>query len=43
MLLDAVTWKSASEKPLLFTCLIVGMILPVPGMLCRWISYQMEA
>ncbi len=35
MLLGVVSWKSASEKPLLLACLIGGMI-------CRWVSYQME-
>jgi len=42
ILLGAVAWKSASEKPLLLACLISGMILSVLGMICRWISYQME-
>jgi biotin transporter BioY len=42
ILLGAVAWKSASEKPLLLACLIGGMILSVLGMICRWISYQME-
>jgi len=42
VLLGAVAWKSASEKPLLFFCLVAGMVLSVLGMLCRWVSYQME-
>ena len=42
ILLGAVAWKSASEKPLLLACLIGGMILSVLGMICRWISYQLE-
>ncbi|MES2043666.1 MAG: hypothetical protein V4475_07300 [Pseudomonadota bacterium] len=42
MLLGVVSWKSASEKPLLLACLIGGMVLSVIGMICRWVSYQME-
>ena len=42
MLLGVVSWKSASEKPLLLACLIGGMVLSVLGMICRWVSYQME-
>ncbi len=42
VLLGAVAWKSASEKPLLLACLIGGMVLSVIGMICRWVSYQME-
>jgi len=42
MLLGVVSWKSASEKPVLLACLIGGMLLSILGMICRWISYQME-
>jgi hypothetical protein len=42
MVLGAVAWKSASKDPVLLACLIVGMLLSVIGMICRWISYQME-
>jgi len=42
MLLGAVSWKSASEKPVLLACLIAGMVLSVIGMIFRWVSYQME-
>ena len=41
-LLGAVAWKSASRDMLLLACLIGGMALSVLGMICRWISYQME-
>jgi hypothetical protein len=42
MLLGLVSWKSASENPVLLACLIGGMALSVLGMICRWVSYQME-
>jgi len=40
LLLGLVSWKSASEQPLLFACLIGGMIASVAGMLLRWISHR---
>jgi hypothetical protein len=42
MLLGAVAWKSASKDPVLLACLVAGMVLSIIGMICRWISYQME-
>jgi hypothetical protein len=41
-LLGIVGWKSASEQPLLFACLILGMLASVAGMGLRWISHRME-
>jgi len=42
VLLGIVSWKSASEQPLLFACLILGMLASVAGMSLRWISHRME-
>lgn len=42
LLLAAVSWKSASEKPLLLACLIAGVAASVLGMVLRWLSYAME-
>jgi len=40
VLLGIVSWKSASEQPLLFACLILGMAASVAGMGLRWISHR---
>jgi hypothetical protein len=42
ILLGIVAWKSASEQPLLFACLILGMLASVTGMGLRWISHRIE-
>ena len=42
ILLGIVSWKSASEEPLLFACLILGMSASVAGMSLRWISHRLE-
>ena len=42
VLLGVVSWKSASEQPLLFLCLILGMLASVAGMGLRWISHRTE-
>lgn len=42
ILLGVVSWKSASEQPLLFACLILGMLASVAGMGLRWISHRLE-
>ena len=42
ILLGITGWKSASEHPLLFVCLILGMISSVTGMGLRWISHRLE-
>jgi hypothetical protein len=42
ILLGMVSWKSASEQPFLFACLLAGMIASVAGMELRWISHRME-
>jgi hypothetical protein len=42
ILLGVVSWKSASEQPLLFACLILGMLASVTGMALRWISHRIE-
>ena len=42
VLLGIVAWKSASEQPLLFLCLLGGMLASVAGMSLRWISHRME-
>jgi hypothetical protein len=42
ILLGIVAWKSASEQPLLFACLIAGMAASIAGMGLRWISHRIE-
>ena len=42
ILLGIVAWKSASEQPLLFACLVLGMIASVTGMGLRWISHRID-
>ena len=42
ILLGIVSWKSASEEPLLFACLILGMSASIAGMSLRWISHRLE-
>jgi hypothetical protein len=42
LLLGIVAWKSASEQPLLFACLIAGMTTSMLGMLLRWLSHRRE-
>jgi len=42
ILLGIVAWKSASEQPFLFACLIIGMAASVIGMGLRWISHRIE-
>lgn len=42
LLLGFVSWSGASGDPLLFTCLIVGMLASVLGMFLRWSSYRDE-
>ncbi|MBC9033843.1 hypothetical protein IAG41_15720 [Sphingomonas sp. JC676] len=42
VLLGAVSWKAASEEPVLIACLIGGMLASAAGMLLRWISYQLQ-
>jgi hypothetical protein len=42
ILLGVVSWKSASEQPLLFLCLVLGMLASVAGMSLRWISHRLE-
>jgi len=42
ILLGIVSWKNASEQPLLFACLLAGMASSMVGMLLRWISHRIE-
>lgn len=42
VLLGIVSWQTASEKPLVMICLIIGMLASAAGMLLRWISYQVQ-
>ena len=41
-LLGIVSWKSASEQPLLFACLLLGMAASIAGMGLRWISHRIS-
>jgi hypothetical protein len=42
LLLGIVSWKSASQNPLLLACLIGGMVSSIIGMVLRWSSYALE-
>jgi hypothetical protein len=42
VLLGMVSWKSASERPLLMLCLIAGVGASVCGMFLRWLTYDIE-
>jgi len=42
LMLGAVSWKSASEHPLMLACLIGGMTTSIIGMALRWSSYVIE-
>lgn len=42
ILLGIVAWKSAKEEPLLFACLIAGMLASVAGMGLRWLSHRLD-
>jgi len=42
LLLGVVSWKSASQGPLLLACLIGGMVSSILGMVLRWSSYTLE-
>jgi hypothetical protein len=43
MLLGIVSWKSASEQPMLFLCLLAGVAASIAGMVLRWISHRMDS
>ena len=42
LLLGILSWKSASEHPLLLACLILGMLSSITGMGLRWLSHRLE-
>ncbi|QND60582.1 hypothetical protein [Mesorhizobium huakuii] len=42
VLLAIVSWKSASQSPLLIACLLVGVATSIAGMFCRWLTYEIE-
>jgi hypothetical protein len=42
ILLGIVAWKGAKEEPLLFACLIAGMVASVAGMGLRWLSHLLS-
>ncbi|WP_202324628.1 hypothetical protein [Mesorhizobium sp. 113-3-9] len=42
ILLAVVSWKSASQDPMLAICLFAGAAASVIGMCCRWTSYAIE-
>ncbi|MGO4642513.1 hypothetical protein AB4Z43_29175 [Mesorhizobium sp. 2RAF45] len=42
VLLAIVSWKSASQSPLLIACLLVGVTASLAGMFCRWLTYEIE-
>ncbi|WP_155772408.1 MULTISPECIES: hypothetical protein [Mesorhizobium] len=42
VLLAIVSWKSASQSPLLVACLLGGAASSIAGMFCRWLTYEIE-
>jgi len=42
VLLGVVSWKKASEDPMLMACLLGGVATSIVGMFLRWISYEIE-
>ena len=42
VLLGIVSWKAASEQPLLLACLILGMLASIAGMAIRFASHRIE-
>ena len=42
LLLGILSWKSASEEPLLLACLILGLLASIAGMGLRWLSHRLE-
>lgn len=42
LLLGILSWKSASEHPLLLVCLILGMLASIAGMGLRWMSHRLQ-
>jgi hypothetical protein len=42
ILLAVVSWSSAHRSILLTACLLGGAVSSVGGMLCRWLSYEIE-
>ncbi|QKC90732.1 hypothetical protein EB230_21710 [Mesorhizobium sp. NZP2234] len=42
VLLAIVSWKSASQSPLLVACLLGGAAASIAGMFCRWLTYEIE-
>jgi hypothetical protein len=41
-LLGAVSWKSAMASPWLMTCLAIGILLSITGMILRWRSHRLD-
>lgn len=41
-LLGLVSWKATETEPDLRIYLVAGMAASVLGMLCRWLSYQLQ-
>ncbi|MBB6410662.1 hypothetical protein [Mesorhizobium sangaii] len=42
IMLAMVSWSAASKSYLLAACLVGGAVLSILGMLCRWITYEIE-
>ena len=42
VLLAIVSWPKAKEDAVLAACLIGGAATSMMGMLCRWLSYEIE-
>ena len=39
ILLGVASWDGVKDKPLLLTCLVLGLITSIAGMLMRWASF----
>ncbi|WP_143748954.1 hypothetical protein [Mesorhizobium sophorae] len=42
IMLALVSWSSASKSFVLTACLVGGAALSIIGMLCRWVTYEIE-
>lgn len=42
VLLGILSWKKASEDPVMMACLLGGMLASTAGMFLRWLSYEIE-
>lgn len=42
VLLAVPAWENSRDKPLLFLCLVAGIVISIIGMALRWIAHRRE-